>query len=34
LTVLVTDGEPEALSASVPKEVDEVLALVGKASRP
>jgi Xaa-Pro aminopeptidase len=28
-TVLVTDGAPEVLSAGVPKEVDEVLALVG-----
>jgi Xaa-Pro aminopeptidase len=29
-TVLVTDGEPEVLSAGVPKEVEEVLALVGR----
>ena len=29
-TVLVTSGEPEILSAAVPKEVDDVLALVGK----
>jgi Xaa-Pro aminopeptidase len=28
-TVLVTDGEPEVLSAGVPKELEEVLALVG-----
>ena len=27
-TVLVTDGEPLILSAAVPKEVDEVLALL------
>jgi Xaa-Pro aminopeptidase len=27
-TVLITDGEPLILSASVPKEVDEVLALI------
>jgi Xaa-Pro aminopeptidase len=31
-TVLVTDAEPEVLSAGVPKEVDEVLALVGRGS--
>jgi Xaa-Pro aminopeptidase len=29
-TVLVTSAEPEVLSAAVPKEPDEVLALVGK----
>ena len=29
-TVLVTDGAPEVLSAGVPKEVDELLALVGR----
>jgi Xaa-Pro aminopeptidase len=28
-TVLVTEGEPEVLSAGVPKELEEVLALVG-----
>jgi len=32
-TVLVTDGEPEVLSAAAPKEVDEVLSLVGLAGR-
>jgi Xaa-Pro aminopeptidase len=31
-TVLVTDGEPEILSAAVPKEIDELLALVGRAA--
>ena len=30
-TVLVTEGEPEILSAAVPKEVDELLGLVGSA---
>ena len=30
-TVLITEGEPEILSAAVPKEVDELLALVGSA---
>lgn len=32
-TVLVTNGAPEVLSAAVPKEVDEVLAIVGKPAR-
>lgn len=32
-TVLITDGEPEVLSAGVPKEPEEVLALVGTAAR-
>jgi Xaa-Pro aminopeptidase len=32
-TVLVTDGEPEILSVGVPKEVDELLALVGRARK-
>jgi Xaa-Pro aminopeptidase len=27
-TVLVTDGDPLILSTSVPKEVDEILALI------
>jgi Xaa-Pro aminopeptidase len=31
-TVLVTDGDPEILSAAVPKEIDELLALVGRAA--
>ncbi len=30
-TVLITEGEPEVLSAAVPKEVDELLGLVGSA---
>ena len=29
--MLITDGEPEILSAAVPKEVNELLALVGAA---
>lgn len=29
-TVLITEGEPEILSAEVPKELDDVLALVGR----
>ena len=33
-TVLVTDSGAEVLSAGVPKEVEEVLALVGKSARP
>lgn len=34
-TVLVTEGEPEILSVGVPKEIDELLALVGRnAPRP
>jgi Xaa-Pro aminopeptidase len=32
-TVLVTDGEPEILSVGVPKEVDELLALVGRSRK-
>ncbi|MCY4560580.1 MAG: M24 family metallopeptidase, partial [Chloroflexi bacterium] len=28
-TVLITEGDPEILSAAVPKEVDELLALIG-----
>ena len=30
-TVLITEGEPLVLSAAVPKEVDEVLALMRQA---
>lgn len=33
-TVLITTGEPEILSAGVPKEVDELLALVGADAKP
>ena len=32
-TVLITEDGPEILSADVPKELDEVLALVGAAHR-
>ncbi len=31
--ILVTDGEPEVLSAHVPREIDEIEALVGSAAR-
>lgn len=33
-TVLVTAGEPELLSVGVPKEVEELLAIVGKTAAP
>jgi Xaa-Pro aminopeptidase len=33
-TVLITEGEPEILSKDVPKEVDELLALISKAAPP
>ena len=33
-TVLVTEGDPVVLSADVPREIDELLALVGRAGAP
>ena len=31
-TILITDGDPVILSAAVPKEIDDVLAIVQKAA--